>query len=417
MSEWYYTEGNQDRVGPVPAQTLREAYAAGRLSLDALVWRSGMSGWEPLGQHAQELGLAQTQATMSSDTGQADLASQPATPAQAQASSAAVQADRSHAEPAPSAEQAWSLEPNNVTEVSVEAAASPVAAQPVSAPNEVWYYSADGSARQGPVSAQALNALGLPATAMVWREGLAAWEPITSHFAASAAAPAPSRSAQAIPGMQDVGGDPYNSHPQIQAASTQNPYAAPSAPLQTPAHAGVHHDHDVVYAGFRKRAAAYLIDYFIVAFGTGIVSLILGDTLGTLAAIVLAIAYYAGMHASTHQATLGKMAVGIKVVDDNGGRISFGRAVLRIFATILSAIIFLIGYIMAAFTERKRALHDILCSTLVVDKWAFTDRAHLQRRELGVVTIVVLVLYGLLVGLAVFGVLALGMLGASLGSL
>ncbi|KAG1059356.1 hypothetical protein G6F40_018145 [Rhizopus arrhizus] len=57
---------------------------------------------------------------------------------------------------------------------------------------------------------------------------------------------------------------------------------------------------------------------------------------------------------------------------------------------------------MAAFTERKQGLHDMICDTLVVDRWAFTDQPQLQRRELGTVTVLVLVLTGLLslVGLA-----------------
>ena len=49
---------------------------------------------------------------------------------------------------------------------------------------------------------------------------------------------------------------------------------------------------------------------------------------------------------------------------------------------------------------RKQALHDMLCDTLVVDKWAFTERPDLQRRELGAVTIVVLVVLALMVVVA-----------------
>jgi uncharacterized BrkB/YihY/UPF0761 family membrane protein len=67
------------------------------------------------------------------------------------------------------------------------------------------------------------------------------------------------------------------------------------------------------------------------------------------------------------------------------------RARLRSFGLILC-----IGYLMAAFTERKQGLHDMMCDTLVVDRWAFTDQPQLQRRELGVVTIAVLVITALL---------------------
>ena len=65
-------------------------------------------------------------------------------------------------------------------------------------------------------------------------------------------------------------------------------------------------------------------------------------------------------------ATPGKMAVGIKVVRSDGERVSYLRAFGRYFAEILSGLIFLIGYIMAAFDDEKRALHDRICDTRVV---------------------------------------------------
>lgn len=78
--------------------------------------------------------------------------------------------------------------------------------------------------------------------------------------------------------------------------------------------------------------------------------------------------YYAYMESSANQATLGKMALNLKVTDLNGERISFGRATGRHFAKYLSSLTLLIGYVMAAFTERKQALHDIVAGTLVVKK-------------------------------------------------
>jgi uncharacterized RDD family membrane protein YckC len=78
--------------------------------------------------------------------------------------------------------------------------------------------------------------------------------------------------------------------------------------------------------------------------------------------------YFAMMESSNKMATLGKMAIGIKVTDLNGNRISFGRATGRYFAKILSGMILMIGYIMAGFTEKKQALHDMIASCLVVMK-------------------------------------------------
>ena len=67
-------------------------------------------------------------------------------------------------------------------------------------------------------------------------------------------------------------------------------------------------------------------------------------------------------------ATLGKMAVGVKVVRSDGSGISWGISIGRYFMKIVSAFILLIGYIMAGFDEEKRALHDRVCDTRVVYK-------------------------------------------------
>jgi uncharacterized RDD family membrane protein YckC len=78
---------------------------------------------------------------------------------------------------------------------------------------------------------------------------------------------------------------------------------------------------------------------------------------------------YAWMESSAKQATLGKLALGLVVTDMEGRRISFGRASGRFFAKIITGFIpFAIGYIMAGFTEKKQALHDMIASCLVVKK-------------------------------------------------
>ncbi len=153
----------------------------------------------------------------------------------------------------------------------------------------------------------------------------------------------------------------------------------------------------VTYAGFWKRFAAYLIDSiimgavtflvllpFLAALGigagvssamedseatAGLIGLLIGAYL--FAIFVLMIAqwlYFALMESSSRQATLGKMALGIIVTDLNGGKISFGKATGRYFGKIISGMIFCIGYLMAAFTDKKQALHDMMAGTLVVDK-------------------------------------------------
>jgi len=83
---------------------------------------------------------------------------------------------------------------------------------------------------------------------------------------------------------------------------------------------------------------------------------------------IFAWCYFAGMESSPLRATIGKLAVGIYVVDDSGERLSFGRATGRHFGKIISGLIVGIGYIMAGFTSQKKALHDMMAGALVVAK-------------------------------------------------
>jgi len=122
----------------------------------------------------------------------------------------------------------------------------------------------------------------------------------------------------------------------------------------------------VYYAGFWKRFAALLIDCVILSLATGLVT---AGTMGFawFAAFVLPWLYEAVMLSSERQATIGKIALGIMVTDMAGGRITFARATGRHFAKWISAIILLIGFLLAAFTEKKQALHDMIAETLVVN--------------------------------------------------
>jgi uncharacterized RDD family membrane protein YckC len=92
---------------------------------------------------------------------------------------------------------------------------------------------------------------------------------------------------------------------------------------------------------------------------------LIGGGIGAVIGVTGSWLYEALMESSTRQATLGKMIFKMKVTDLFGNRISFGRATGRYFAKWLSGLTLLIGYIMAGFTERKQALHDMLAGTLV----------------------------------------------------
>lgn len=132
-----------------------------------------------------------------------------------------------------------------------------------------------------------------------------------------------------------------------------------------------------MYAGFWRRVAAALIDGILVSAVAFVAGMIwgpaVGDSSGSILLLQLIIlvgyyVYFAAMESSSYQATVGKIALGIQVTDLNGNRVSFGRALGRNVAKILSSLILLIGYIMAAFTERKQGLHDMIAGTLVVKR-------------------------------------------------
>ena len=134
-----------------------------------------------------------------------------------------------------------------------------------------------------------------------------------------------------------------------------------------------------MYAGFWRRVVAVILDGLALSLVTVPLNLAFGggtdfgsDSMmayspeASSIGAALSWLYYALMESSAKQATLGKMAMGIIVTDLEGRRIGFGKATGRYFAKILSALIFLIGFLMVAFTARKQGLHDILAGTLVV---------------------------------------------------
>lgn len=163
-----------------------------------------------------------------------------------------------------------------------------------------------------------------------------------------------------------------------------NPYAAPQAAV-----ADVwtqQSQYSLVYAGFWLRFVALIIDWFITSIMGGFIGGVFGVVLGLMMSgssssenlaiaanfvgmaigMILSWLYYAFCEASSWQATPGKKALGLRVTGLDGAPITFWRASGRYWGKLLSAMILLIGYFMAGFTEKKQALHDIMAGTLVV---------------------------------------------------
>jgi uncharacterized RDD family membrane protein YckC len=192
-----------------------------------------------------------------------------------------------------------------------------------------WHYSR-GDQPVGPVSREELSAMIAAGQVrqddLVWTEGMAQWQPART-LSVLQSAPLPPAGAAILP---------YH-----------NPGPLPPDP---------------VYAGFWLRFLAHWIDGMVLI----IPMLILYITIiGPIIGLWL---YFALMESNGTQATLGKMALGLKVTDLQGGRLSFGQATGRFFGKWISGMIMDIGFMMAGWTQKKQALHDMMAGALVVRK-------------------------------------------------
>ena len=201
-----------------------------------------------------------------------------------------------------------------------------------------WYYARAGQ-QFGPVLSSALQQMAmtgqLSAQDMIWQNGLAAWIP-----------------AGTVPNLFP---------------------ATPNMPV-----------YQLEVAGFWLRFAAMILDLILMVVWVVIITVAAGLVISATAidingrdynAVVAVIyilyfigswLYYALLESGPKQSTLGQRAIGIKVTDLEGRKISFGRATGRFFGKMISQIIFFIGYIFAGFTDKKQTLHDLIAGTLVV---------------------------------------------------
>ncbi len=201
-----------------------------------------------------------------------------------------------------------------------------------------WYYLEDGR-RIGPIDAATLETLvragAVRAGTLVWREGMADWQPYAAVRPAESAA----------------GGT---------AAGT------------------------LPYAGFWIRVVAKLVDSAILWGAGSALSVAAGylmygqapqtpspflDDRPPILLLQFAVAAaYSTAFVGRYGATPGKMAAGLKVVTPAGAAVSYGTALCRHFAEILNSVTLGIGYLMVAFDLEKRGLHDRICRTRVVFK-------------------------------------------------
>lgn len=151
----------------------------------------------------------------------------------------------------------------------------------------------------------------------------------------------------------------------------------------------LHAQRPTLYAGFWRRVAAWFIDFFVLSAIEWMLLIVLGsrivvpwielggwEGLGTPGrlfegalqpfGIVVVWLYYAFCESSRAQATVGKLALGLQVTDEAGGRIGFARATGRYFGMYVSALVFCVGFMLAGWTPRKQGLHDLMAGCCVV---------------------------------------------------
>jgi len=226
-----------------------------------------------------------------------------------------------------------------------------------------WFYS-DNGLRQGPVTDSEflamINSGQVRGETLVWQEGMPDWQAL-----------------QAV-------------RPDLLGGGAMVPAGA-AAVMQKDleiqrAREGVQAAGTFEYAGFWIRLVAIIIDglvlmplMFVIALPMGLFAGVaqemesdtaavaaLGGQLLMQLVLYAIVILYNGFMVGKFGWTLGKKALGLRVVAPDGSPVSMGRAFGRAFAEILSGMICNIGYIIAAFDSEKRSLHDHIASTRVI---------------------------------------------------
>jgi uncharacterized RDD family membrane protein YckC len=120
-------------------------------------------------------------------------------------------------------------------------------------------------------------------------------------------------------------------------------------------------------AAFFTRFGAWLIDAILIGVIGFVIRFGIGEVGGSLIGLALGIAYYGYLEGSTSGQTIGKRALGIRVIDFNtGGPIGFGRAVIRYFGRIISAIPCFLGFFWMLWDKERQTWHDKFATDVVV---------------------------------------------------
>lgn len=122
------------------------------------------------------------------------------------------------------------------------------------------------------------------------------------------------------------------------------------------------------YGRIAPRAVALFIDLLVIGVVTSIISGLLGTDSHGIVASIISWLYFAAQESSGWMATLGKRAMGLAVQGVDGRQLSFTQASIRWAGRWASGLLFGLGYVLAAFTDKHRALHDLIAGTVVVQR-------------------------------------------------
>ena len=127
-------------------------------------------------------------------------------------------------------------------------------------------------------------------------------------------------------------------------------------------------------SGFWRRFASALVDGILLGIVYSLLRAYVDEGAASGLNLLLGVAYYTYLEGSSGQ-TIGKRALGIRVVDINGGgSIGYGRAFIRYIGRIVSAIPLFLGYFWMIWDKEKQTWHDKIANTVVVPADAYPVR-------------------------------------------
>ena len=249
-----------------------------------------------------------------------------------------------------------------------------------------WYY-AEGGKQTGPVDdaqfEQLVQSGRIQPETLVWQEGMANWEAYSRvRGAAMSSSAPPVATAVADQAVCAECGGVFNIQDTIAYGNARVCARCKPIFIQKLSEGARVNTGQMEYARFLTRFGAVFLDGLILGAVNMGIGVIAGVAFATtmrnpssgfivlqlvLTFINLCIAAtYETVMIGKYGATLGKMACKIKVVTADGGQVSYLLSLGRYFAKMLSALTLMIGYLMAAFDDEKRALHDRICNTRVI---------------------------------------------------